>query len=133
MELKPLVEIFKYARFFDPAKVGELKPSSSDIDNLKVFPFLKDRLEELKRELPLYMAKADGVSPELDKLEWWKKHQLELPNWSRACKTALLIQPLSATAECVFSLLNNSFKESQTSALEDYIETSLMVQYNGRE
>ena len=128
VELKPLVEIFKYAQFFDPSKVGELKPSSSDIDNLKVFPFLKDRLEELKRELP----KPDGVSPELDKLEWWKNHQLELPNWSRACKTTLLIQPSSAAAECVFSLLSNGFKESQTSALEDYIKTSLMVQYNGR-
>ena len=66
--------------FFDPTKVGELKPSSSDIDNLKVFPFLKDRLEELKRELPLYMVKVDGVSPELDKLEWWKNHRLKLPN-----------------------------------------------------
>ena len=66
VKLKPLVEIFKYARFFDPAKVGELKPSSSDIDNLKVFPFLKG---QARRELPLYMAKADGVSPELDKLE----------------------------------------------------------------
>ena len=75
------------------------------------------------------MEKADGVSPELDNLEWWKNHQLELPNWLRACKTALLIQP----AERVFSLLNNSFKESQTYVLEDYIETSLMVQYNGRE
>ena len=110
MELKPLVEIFKYAWFFDPAKVGELKPSSSDIDNLKVFPFLKDRLEELKRELPLYMEKADSVSPELDKLKWWKKHQLELPIWSRACKTALLIQPSSAAAERVFSLLNKVSK-----------------------
>ena len=98
-----------------------------------MFPFLKDKLEELKRELPLYMAKADGVSPELDKLEWWKNQQLELPNWSSACKTALLIQPSSAAAERVFSLLNNSFKESQTSALEDYIETSLMVHYSGRE
>ena len=56
------------------------------------------------------MAKADGVFPELDKLEWWKNHQLELPNWSRACKTALLIQPSLAAAERVFSLLNNSFK-----------------------
>ena len=132
VELKPIVEIFKYARFFDPAKIGELKPSSSDIDSLEVFPFLKNSLELLKRELPLYMAKADGVSQDLDKLEWWKNHQFELPNWSRACKTALLIQPSSAAAERVFSLLNNTFKDSQASALEDYIETSLMVQYNGR-
>ena len=113
-------------------KIGELKPSSSDIDSLEVFPFLKNSLELLKRELPLYMAKADGVSQDLDKLEWWKNHQFELPNWSRACKTALLIQPSSAAAERVFSLLNNTFKDSQASALEDYIETSLMVQYNGR-
>ena len=45
------------------------------------------------------------------------------------CKTALLIQPSAAAAECVFSLLN-SFKESQARALEDYIETSIMLQYN---
>jgi hypothetical protein len=102
VELKPIVEIFKYAGFFDSAKIGELKPSSSDIDSLEVFPFLKDSLELLKRELPLYMAKADGVSQDLDKLEWWKNHQFELPNWSRACKTALLIQPSSAAAERVF-------------------------------
>ena len=53
-----------------------------------------------------------------------------LPNWSIACKTALLIQPSSAPAECVFSLLNNSFKDNQARALEDYIETSIMLQYN---
>ena len=46
------------------------------------------------------------------------------------CKTALLIQPSSAAAERVFSLLNNSFKENQARALEDYIETSIMLQYN---
>ena len=46
------------------------------------------------------------------------------------CKTALLMQPSSAAAERVFSLLNNSFKGSQARALEDYIETSIMLQYN---
>ena len=46
------------------------------------------------------------------------------------CKTALLSQPSSAAAERVFSLLNNSFKENQARALEDYIETLIMLQYN---
>ena len=46
------------------------------------------------------------------------------------CKTALLIQPSAAAAEHTFSLLNNSFKEDQAAALEDYIETSIMLQYN---
>ena len=43
-------------------------------------------------------------------------------------KTALLVQPSSA--ERVFSLLNNSFKENQARVLEDYIETSIMLPYN---
>ena len=83
-------------------------------------------------EMTQMRAKQVDVPSLLDRLEWWKNHQFELPNWSRACKTALLIQPSSAAAERVFSLLNNTFKDSQASALEDYIETSLMVQYNGR-
>ena len=99
---------------------------------MKVFRFLNssETLEGLKSELPSYIAKSDGVSTEFDKLAWWKSHQHELPNWSKACKTALLIQPSSAAAERVFSLLNNSFKENQARALEDYIETSIMLQYN---
>ena len=118
--------------FFYPSRIGELKPSSTDIDELKVLPFLNssETLEGLKSELPSYISKSDGVSTEFDKLAWWKSHQHELPNWSKACKTALLTQPSSAAAECVFSLLNNSFKESQARALEDYIETSIMLQYN---
>ncbi len=75
---------------FDPVKISELKPSSSDIDNLKVFPFLSTcaQLVGLKMELLTYMAKADGASSEVNK--WWKKHETNLPNWSRACKSVLL-------------------------------------------
>ena len=46
------------------------------------------------------------------------------------CKTALLIQPSSAAAERVFPLLKNIIKDNQARALEDYIETSIMLQYN---
>ena len=38
-----LVTDFKYARYFDPTKIMELKPCSTDIDNVKAFPFLIDR------------------------------------------------------------------------------------------
>ena len=44
----------------------------------------------------------------------------------------LLLQPSSAAAERVFSLLANSFSEQQTRALEDYVQTSVMLQYNYR-
>lgn len=35
-DLKVAVSIFNYACYFDPGKIGELKPSCSDIDNLLV-------------------------------------------------------------------------------------------------
>ena len=41
-----------------------------------------------------------------------------------------LIQPLSAAAERVFSLLNNMFNEQQLHALQDYVETAVMLRYN---
>ena len=45
----------------------------------------------------------------------------------------ILVQPSSAAAEKVFSLLKASFNERQDGALQDYIETSLMLQYNKRD
>ena len=45
----------------------------------------------------------------------------------------LLVQPFSAAAERVFfSLLSNSFTEQQMSSLEDYIETSIMINITNR-
>jgi hypothetical protein len=58
--------------------------------------------------------------------------ETSLPTWSDTAKKILLIQPSSAAAERVFSLLRNTFNEQQNSCLEDYLETSLMLQYNKR-
>ena len=88
-------------------------------------------VDELKAEMPLYMAKASDVSAEIDKLQWWQIHEKDLPKWSSVCKQVLLIQPSSAAAERVFSLLTNSFNDRQNRSLEDYIEASIMLQYNG--
>ena len=60
--------------------------------------------------------------------QWWKLHEDELPHWSLAVKKGLLLQPSSAASERVFSLLNNSFNDRQHNSLEDYIETSIMLQ-----
>ena len=76
-----------------------------------------------------YRIAAD-VSPEISRTGWWKSQESELPNWSSACKSVLLLQPSSGATERVFSLLTNTFQEQQTKSLEDYIEASLMMQYN---
>ena len=105
------VSIFKYARYFDPAKIGELKPSSSDVDNLLVIPGLScgTVMEGLKSEQ--YMAIADGVSMQADKLLWWRvncpvglklarllclfnHHQLPPKGFSLYFQTVLLIDSI---------------------------------------
>ena len=68
--------LLKLPAFFYPAKVCELKHTSTDIDDLKVFPFLTQSiLEGLKAELPLYLSKADGMSTEMIKFLWWQSHE----------------------------------------------------------
>ena len=68
----------------------------------------------------------------VDILDWWGKNEELLPNWSTAAKKAVLVQPSSAASERVFSILNNSFGDRQNSSLEDYVEASIILQYNQR-
>ena len=71
------------------------------LEDLKIIPSLSsDSVQHaLKQELPKYVAAFEGVSSNVDKLGWWKKHEADLSHWSRACKVVLLIQPSSAAAE----------------------------------
>ena len=87
-------------------------------------------LSELQEEFPKFMALVDGISPEYSVLNFWRDNTATLPKWSETAKNIMLIQASSAAAERVFSLLNNSFGDQQLSSLEDYLEASLMLQYN---
>ena len=89
-------------------------------------------VDSLKTELPAYIAAAAGVSTEIDPISWWKNHATELPNWATAFRAVILVQPSSAAAERVFSILQR-FTAQQESSLEDYIELSVMLQYNNRD
>ena len=130
-ELSGSVAAFKAARWFLPHKVDEKKPSASAVDDLKIIPFLNKPalLDGLKQELAAYIAKAADVSVNTETLSC---HASDLPNWSSAVRKVALIQPSSAAAECVFSLLSCSFGPQQDLTLQDYIECSLMLQYNKR-
>ena len=125
------VSVFKCARLFDPSKIVDIQPTGTDIDTVRIFPFLNSDpiVNGLKSELPKYLASAEDVSPAVDRVGWWRRHEEDLPNWSKGCKDVLLIQPSSAAAERVFSILNNSFNERQNRSLQDYIEASVMLQY----
>ena len=51
----------------------------------------------------------------------------------RACRRIVFaISPNSASCERVFALLRNLFGEQQMTALADYVQTSLMLNFHGR-
>ena len=133
-DLKPLLDAFKAAHLFSPSKLHELKPSAADIDCLQAFPFLNSQLtiDGLKSEIPTYMAASEDVSrlpTDINPVAWWKSHAMELPKWANAFRLVLLVQPSSAAAERVFSILQH-FTAQQQSSLEDYLELSVMLQYH---
>ncbi len=131
--LSASMKIFKAARVFNPKKAAEMQPNASVLDCLTVVPFLHAAtIGNLKSELPLYLAKVADISPNFSPLQWWQMNAEGLPHWSAAARKILLIQPSSAAAERVFSLLSNSFNQQQYQALQDYVELSLMLQYNKR-
>ena len=128
-DLNPAVTAFKAARLFCPHQVKDLQPNARDVESISAFPFLSDALDDLKTKLPQYLANAADTAEDVGAMEWWKRHAIDLPQWSKAASLILLVQPSSAAAERVFSLLN-TFSSCQDSSLEDYIESSIMLQYN---
>ena len=87
----------------------------------------------ISERLSNYLAAAqDVIMPcEKDKVKWWRQQSDNLPHWSAVMKV-LLVQPSSAAAERVFSILNSSFNESQEHALVDYLQDCVVLQYNNR-
>ena len=132
-DLKVSMEAFKAARYFSPLKLAELQPTAADIDALLFLPFLNSNdITTLKSELSTYIAAVEDISKSIDPLEWWESNEERLPNWASAFKKLVLVQPSSAAAERVFSLLSKSFSKLQTRSLEDYVQLSIMLQYNNR-
>ena len=134
-DLSDSVAAFKAARLFVPQKVTEMQPTANAIDDLTVFPFLNKPtiLSQLKAELPEYSVKAEDVSAGMTPLGWWKRLEHCLPTWFASVRIIVLIQPSSAAAKRVFSLLKATFNKCQDGSLQDYIEASLMFQYNKRD
>lgn len=126
-KLKDTLNAFKTARLFVPHRLVEMNTDTTAIDSLGAFPFLNNQsiLNNLKVELPNYLALAQDVSPDYDTLNWWKGHSQELPYWSTAAKNVVLVQHSSATG---FSLFKASFGPQQDGSLPDYIESSLLLQ-----
>lgn len=109
-----------------------MQPNASAINQaLNTIPILNtQQLDGLKSELSAYLARAADTDQQFDILERWKHNASDLPNYWSAAAKILLIQPSSTALERVFSLLKNSFSPQQDHSLKDYVEASLMLQFN---
>lgn len=99
---------------------------------LSVIPFLSGSVisNDLKTEVLSYLTKAMDVSMDFDMLEWWKSKGDALSHRSLAAKNVLFSR--TTFVSCIwtsFSLLVNSSEEKQNNYLENYVETSVMLQY----
>ena len=115
VDLYDVVVTFKAARLFCPVRIQWLKPTNALVESLRAFRFLDSdaTVDGLKAELPAYLAAAEDVviPTEEKKVEWWCGHEGQLPRWAALVEQILLVQPSSATAERVFSILKASFNE----------------------
>ena len=123
----------KAARYFSPHFVKKIKPECADLNSLLNLPFITPtKLSELREEFPKYAVLTDEISSEYSSLQFWNDNSSSVPKWSETAQNVFLLQPSSGAAERVFSVLNNTFGKRQLSTLEDYVEASVMLQYNKR-
>ena len=130
------------ARAFDPAFAKD-HLDAAFVDTMAAITPLNalGMLPDLKQQRPQYIAAA-ASAPAFDKtsvadystaiLGWWRANGGGFPAWALAARVVFAISPNSASCERVFALLKNLFGDEQASALADYVQASLMLNYNGR-
>lgn len=109
---------FKAARLFSAQNNAVMQPDSGVIDSLSAFPFF---------DSPVIFHMWVRI---LDVLIGGSC--IALYSHTGQLLPASIVQPSSAASERAFSLLNSSFSQQQQHALQDYVQTSLMLQYNNR-
>lgn len=134
-DLKSMVGYFKAGRVFHPGKVQRLHDADASFvsASLNRFLFLSEQeRSNLLSELPRYLAAAEDY-PESRKEDhelFWRRQLDDLRCWSEAAFRAALVQPSSACAERVFSMVKAANSDIQENALEDQVEGAVMKRYN---
>ena len=65
------MQLWMHLRVLNSLILGK-KTTAGTVDSLKAFPFIKNVqvINDLKSELPSYLATADGIPRDIDPLEW---------------------------------------------------------------
>ena len=138
IELSPALRVFKAAQLFHPSKIDAMGVVADAVDTLlQDIPLIDAPTRaQLLRELPAYRATVisdPAITANTDVEGWWasKDGDLTIKAWYETAIKVMLLQPSSAAAERVFSMLKALMGDQQASrALEDYQQAGLMIHYN---
>lgn len=137
-ERKEQFKLLRAAQLFLPMHGKTLHAANANalIDDLRVYAPLDNyaTIAGVKDEFVAYKQHAQIVMvKKIDVLQWFYDRKADLPFFWGACKVLALVQPSSAGAERVFSLLKAFWNEQQTQSLSDAIKVSLMLAVNKRD
>ena len=122
------MEAFKGSRLFNSGKVTDLRPTAASVHALKALSFFKDELiEALTLELPSHPSSSGWHSKGR---EWWDHNKAALPKWNLGFSRVILVQPSSASAERVFSILKRHYTQYQNTSLQDHVKVGVMLEFN---
>ena len=139
------------ARFLNQLYIKATFATKDHLDAIKhrfkmaAKPSVREVLDKAESELDSY-NKAVGEIPSKgerlvrdnkgDKIDpfcirdWWRSRRRDLPNLVKLYTKVICHAANSCPPERVFSILGDSFDKEQKNALLDYIELSLMLQFN---
>ena len=97
----------------------------------------------MKTELTKYNSLINSIKPLPQRLDakgndtftllnFWRANEGEVPAFAYVLRAVLANAPNSIPPERVFSVLNDTFDDDQSSSLADYMELSLQLQFNSR-
>lgn len=140
-----MMQVFKRFSILRPTVLHQLTPEERILhidyllNNVRYLASRRVELnlhQQLVMELPHLLAQpttlVNGVEVDDEgKLrKWWSLYGTHSPHWKMLFNVAALLQPSSAGAERVFSMIRWMFGDRQEHALEDYKETSVRLRYN---
>lgn len=139
-----MYDVCRLVRVFDPNNAVQLLSRSEFVDELvsKVNPLMEHvKADDLKREVPTYVARAQQVSFPDDNVQeysnnvllFWRQNTVPaLEHWCKAARIVFSMSPNSASCERVFSLLKCMYGDQSDHVLADHLQASLMMRFNGR-
>jgi hypothetical protein len=136
-------ELFRLVQVFDPVFASAECVGAETVKGLAALPCFENLdalIAGMIVEIPKYMASASSLRldradvAEFSKgvLQFWRSHATEMPHWAEAARIVFSMAPSSAACERVFSLLASMFDMNQRHTLMDFVEGSLMLNYNDR-